>query len=98
VNVMQMVVFAIVFVAAATGAVLLAPKGHGPEPVDPLAAAVLSVLPGGNCGACGHDSCFDAACAVGAGRAPSSVCVTGGTKTAADVAAALSSAGTARQD
>lgn len=85
----QLFLLAILFVGGALGAVLLAPQGRGPEHVDPCVAAVLSVLPGGNCGACGNDSCFTAAAAIVAGEAPPSVCVTGGEQTAAAVDAVL---------
>ena len=38
--------------------------------VDPNVEAILDVLPGANCGACGNPSCFAAAEAIAARRAP----------------------------
>jgi Na+-translocating ferredoxin:NAD+ oxidoreductase subunit B len=62
-----------------------------PAPPNPLATAVLDVLPGGNCGACGSKSCFEAASAVARGAAPSSICAAGGQATSAAVSAVLRS-------
>jgi len=45
---------------------------------DPRLIAIKSVLPGVNCGACGFPGCESAAKAVLAGRAPVTVCATGG--------------------
>jgi Na+-translocating ferredoxin:NAD+ oxidoreductase RNF subunit RnfB len=78
-------------VAVVVGVPMLRPHAHVPRDPGPLAAAVLDALPGGNCGACGNDSCFEAAARVAAGRAPADVCATGGPSTAAAVAAALHS-------
>jgi Na+-translocating ferredoxin:NAD+ oxidoreductase RNF subunit RnfB len=83
------IVIALLFVAGAAGAVALAPRGHPPVPPDPIASAVLSALPGGNCGACGNDSCYDAAIAVAKGTSGPDVCVTGGTDTEVHVREAL---------
>lgn len=85
------------FVLAAVAATLLAvvtspffrPSGRLPAHLGTVASAVLDVLPGGNCGACGHESCFEAAAAVACGEAPSSVCVTGGIETAEAVASVM---------
>lgn len=52
-----------------------------------LARNVHAVLPGANCGACGHSSCFAAAEDIAAGRAPADTCRTGGP----DVTAAVDS-------
>jgi Na+-translocating ferredoxin:NAD+ oxidoreductase RNF subunit RnfB len=85
VGVVTWIVLALLFVVGAAGAVALAPHGHPPVPPDPIASAVLSVLPGGNCGACGNDSCYDAAMSVAKGTSGPDVCVTGGTDTEARV-------------
>jgi Na+-translocating ferredoxin:NAD+ oxidoreductase RNF subunit RnfB len=57
--------------------------------VDPNVEAILDVLPGANCGACGNPSCFAAAEAIAAKRAPATTCVAGGKKTAEAVAGIL---------
>jgi Na+-translocating ferredoxin:NAD+ oxidoreductase RNF subunit RnfB len=69
-------------VVAVVASPLLRPAGRLPLHPGPVVSAVLDVLPGGNCGACGNESCFDAATAVVSGKAPSSVCVAGGEETA----------------
>lgn len=56
---------------------------------DPLVEAVLSSLPGANCGACGRPSCFAAAEAIVAGDALVTACTAGGQQVADAVAAAL---------
>jgi len=85
--------FAGAVIAAAVVAVVASPlrRPAGRLPLDPGpgVSAVLDVLPGGNCGACGNDSCFEAASAVVSGKAPASVCVAGGDETAKAVAGAL---------
>ena len=57
--------------------------------VDPNIEAILSALPGANCGACGNPSCFAAAEAIAAGRAPATTCVAGGKSTAEAIAEIL---------
>lgn len=80
---------AVCAVVVVFGVPLLRSRSRAPEPPSPLSVAVLSVLPGANCGACGNASCFDAAVAVARGRAPLAVCSTGGPVTAAAVAAVM---------
>jgi electron transport complex protein RnfB len=80
---------AIVAAAVIVGIPLLPRARRRPPTPGPLVSEVLDVLPGGNCGACGNESCFGAAVAVAAGRAPSSVCAAGGPATAAQVNAVL---------
>jgi Na+-translocating ferredoxin:NAD+ oxidoreductase RNF subunit RnfB len=80
------VVVALAAIAVVVGVPMLRPASRIPAPQQPLVTAILETLPGGNCGACGNDSCYGAARAVAAGRAPYSVCVTGGATTAAAVA------------
>jgi electron transport complex protein RnfB len=84
---------AIVAVVAVVGAPFLPRLRVRPPTPNPLVSEVLDVLPGGNCGACGNESCFGAAVAVAAGRAPASVCSAGGPATAAEVASVLGSHG-----
>lgn len=57
--------------------------------VDPRVEAVLAVLPGANCGACGNPSCFGAAEAIVAGTAPITTCTAGGQNVADAVADVL---------
>lgn len=57
--------------------------------VDPRVEAVLAVLPGANCGACGNPSCFGAAEAIVAGTVPVSTCTAGGQAVADAVAEVL---------
>ncbi len=56
---------------------------------DPRIEAVLSSLPGANCGACGRPSCFAAAEAIVAGEVSVTACTAGGQQVADAVAAAL---------
>lgn len=79
--------------AGVVGVPMLASRRPRPGSQDPRVSAVLAALPGGNCGVCGNGSCFDAASAVAEGRAPDSVCVTGGSATAAAVREALAHSG-----
>jgi len=63
---------------------------------DPRVAEVEGKLAGANCGGCGFAGCSAAAGAVVRGQAPPSVCIVGGTESAANVAAVMGlSAGTA---
>jgi formate dehydrogenase (NADP+) beta subunit len=63
---------------------------------DPRVAEVEGKLAGANCGGCGFAGCAAAAVAVVRGQAPPSVCIVGGTESAANVAAVMGlSAGTA---
>ena len=82
-------VFVAILLVAAAGTFLATRRPRGPRPADRLVSAVVDVLPGGNCGACGNDSCFDAALRIANGRLPASACVTGGEDTAEAVSAAL---------
>jgi Na+-translocating ferredoxin:NAD+ oxidoreductase RNF subunit RnfB len=70
---------------------LLRPRPRVPIDLGPLAEAVLEVLPGGNCGACGNGSCFETAAAIASGRVSRTVCAAGGPATAAAVASVLRS-------
>lgn len=57
--------------------------------VDPNVGSILAALPGANCGACGNPSCFAAAEAIAAHRAPATTCVAGGRSTAEAIAELL---------
>lgn len=83
------IVLGVCAVALVFGVPLVRWVRRTPPTPHPLASALLDVLPGGNCGACGNASCFDAASAVARGAAPSSVCAAGGPATAAAVSAVL---------
>jgi Na+-translocating ferredoxin:NAD+ oxidoreductase subunit B len=88
------VLFMGVSVAAIVGVLglgLLRLARRPPGDPGPLVGGIVDALPGGNCGACGNDSCFKAASAVARGRAPSTVCVKGGPATALAVAKVLRS-------
>lgn len=54
--------------------------------VDSRVESVASALPGANCGACGHPSCFAVAEGIVAGRLPTTACVAGGQAVAEAVA------------
>lgn len=54
--------------------------------IDKRIEAIMDVLPGTNCGACGFIGCEDAATAVVVGKAGANVCVAGGSDTAHHVA------------
>lgn len=82
-------VAAVAAVAVVIGVQMLRYASRIPSAPEPIVSAVLEALPGGNCGACGNDSCFEAARAVAAGRAPHGVCVSGGPSAAARVARAI---------
>ena len=87
-----LIVLALAAVAVVIGVPVLRPPRRAPrapEPLEPLVSAILDALPGGNCGACGNDSCFEAATAVARGRASCDVCASGGPATASAVAAAV---------
>lgn len=57
--------------------------------VDPRVEAVLSTLPGANCGACGNPSCFGAAEAMVSETIPVNACIAGGQSVADAVAGIL---------
>jgi electron transport complex protein RnfB len=57
--------------------------------VDPNVEAILNLLPGANCGACGNPSCFAAAESIAAGHSPATTCVAGGKHTAEAIAEIL---------
>lgn len=58
-------------------------------PKDEKAEAVLELLPGANCGACGFSGCSGYAKALAHGEAEVGLCPVGGAKCAADVAKEL---------
>jgi electron transport complex protein RnfB len=85
------IVVAACAVAVVIGVPVLRPRRGAPRAPGRLAEAILEVLPGGNCGACGNDSCFETASEVAAGRAPHTACSAGGPDTAKAVSVALRS-------
>ena len=58
-------------------------------PKDERAEAVLEVLPGANCGACGYSGCSGYAAALASGEAKAGLCSPGGEAVAAAIAGAL---------
>lgn len=58
-------------------------------PKDETAEAILEVLPGANCGACGFSGCSGYAQALAKGEAKPGLCAPGGQECAAQVAAIL---------
>ena len=56
---------------------------------DETVLAVRDCLPGANCGACGYSGCDSYAKAVADGKAATNLCIPGGDKTAAEIAAVL---------
>ncbi|MCR4945498.1 MAG: RnfABCDGE type electron transport complex subunit B [Lachnospiraceae bacterium] len=54
--------------------------------VDPREEAILSVLPGNNCGGCGYPGCSGLAAAIVKGEAPVNQCPVGGDPVASKVA------------
>lgn len=56
---------------------------------DERAEEILAILPGANCGACGHPGCSGYASALSAGTAQNGLCSPGGAKTSALVAKIL---------
>lgn len=75
---------------AGGGALASASKRLPVEP-DHRVEAVLSELPGANCGGCGMPSCFGTAVAMTAGRLPVDACVFGGRRVADAVSRVLDS-------
>jgi electron transport complex protein RnfB len=61
--------------------------------VDPRVSAIIAVLPGGNCGACGAGGCHDFAERVAKGEIAVSGCVVGGAEVAKKVAEIMGTAG-----
>jgi electron transport complex protein RnfB len=82
-------VFALSVLGAISVALLATAAKKFAVEVDPNVEAILNALPGANCGACGNPSCFAAAEAIAAGRAPATTCVAGGKKTAEAIAEIL---------
>ena len=63
------------------GAVLAFASERFAVEVDPRVVELEEVLPGVNCGACGHPSCTGAAKAIAEGEAPVNACIAGGEAT-----------------
>ena len=58
-------------------------------PKDEKAEAVLELLPGANCGACGYSGCSGYAAALAHGEAENGLCSPGGAEVAANIASLL---------
>ena len=56
---------------------------------DPRVEEIRQVLPGANCGACGHVGCDAYAQAVAEGKAPCDACIPGGSSVASEVASIM---------
>jgi RnfABCDGE-type electron transport complex B subunit len=56
-------------------------------PEDPKVKAIIDVLPGANCGACGYAGCENYAAAAAEGSAPANACSVGGQAAAEKIAA-----------
>ena len=63
------------------GAVLAFASEKFAVEVDPRVEELEAVLPGVNCGACGHPSCTGAAKAIAEDKAPINACIAGGEAT-----------------
>lgn len=57
--------------------------------IDKRIEAILEVLPGTNCGACGYIGCEDAASAIASGESGAATCIAGGHEVAEHVAAIM---------
>lgn len=55
-------------------------------PIDPKIEKIAEVLPGANCGACGHASCHALAKAIAEDQAAVTSCIPGGAKVAEEIA------------
>lgn len=62
---------------------------------DPKVAAIISVLPGANCGGCGYPGCVGFAGAAAEGKAPVNGCIVGGNATAEKISEILGVAASA---
>ena len=89
---MKEILFAIAVlcsIGALAGIVLVIAAKLMAVPENETAKEIEGLLPGANCGACGFAGCADYAKAVAEGRAVTNLCVPGGAKAAANVAAAM---------
>ena len=80
-EILKTVMFSILVVGGLgliAGAVLAFASEKFAVEVDPRVEELEAVLPGINCGACGHPSCVGAAKAIAEGEAPVSACLAGG--------------------
>ncbi len=86
VPVMLMAAGLIALLGAATAGLAVSSRGrrisHTP---DPRLQAVLSALPGADCGVCGNRSCLATAVGIVSGALPAGACRTGGSAVAAAV-------------
>ena len=61
--------------------------------VDEREEAVLSALPGNNCGGCGYAGCANLAAAIAKGEAPVNACPVGGEPVGKEIAKTLAAKG-----
>lgn len=83
-------IFAIIIVAAIgliAGIILAIASIVMHVPTDEKAEAILEVLPGANCGACGYSGCSGYAAALAKGEAEPNLCSPGGADVMAEIAA-----------
>lgn len=85
-------------VGALAGIMLIVAAKLMAVPIDNNAKKIEEALPSANCGACGFAGCADYAAAVAAGNAATNLCVPGGEKTAAELAAILGTEALSAED
>ena len=79
----------IALLGAATAGLAVSSRDRGASHTpDPRLQAVLSALPGADCGACGNRSCLATAADIVSGALPADACRAGGIVVAAAVASA----------
>lgn len=89
VPVMLMAAGLVALLGAATAGLAVSSRDRGVSHTpDPRLQAVLSALPGADCGACGSRSCLATAAGIVSGALPSDACKTGGIGVAKTVASA----------
>lgn len=80
----------VALLGAATAGLAVSSRGRGASHTpDPRLQAVLSALPGADCGACGNRSCLATAAGIVSGALPMDACRTGGSAVAGAVAGAV---------
>ncbi len=87
---MNAFLFAVIIVAAIgiiAGLILAVASIIMHVPTDEKAEAILEILPGANCGACGYSGCSGYAAALAKGEAETNLCSPGGPDLVAELAA-----------
>ncbi|MBN2848127.1 MAG: 4Fe-4S binding protein [Coriobacteriia bacterium] len=85
-------ILALSVIGLVTSAILSTAAKRFHVEVDARVEAVLDVLPGSNCGACGNPSCFAAAEKIVAGEIETTACVAGGQTVADEIAGIMGAA------